>query len=458
MNFIIFPNQLFYNKIDIIKKYKKVYIIEEPIYFNDQKYRQRIFPHKLKIAYMVACMRVFYDFLKKYDINIDYIEYNDIYKTLKNIDKFDTFNPYDKDIEDKYKSKINIIDSSPYFTMTDQQLEKYYIENKYKNNISHAHFFNYVKNTLNILKNTKSYDKYNRKSIPDNLKFPKIIKFKSNKYYESAIKYVESHKIFSKHYGILELNNLILYPINRVDSIKNLNYFIKNKLKLFGKYQDAIKEKHHLLYHSNISSSLNNGLINPKDILNIIFKYDKKYKIPINSLEGFLRQVFGWREYCRYLYKYYYNDLIKSNNFNANKTISDEWYNGTTNIYPIDNEIRKVIKYSYSHHIIRLMLFLNYFILTGKSINEIYIWFMNMISIDAYDWVMRPNISIMSHYWVKATKRPYISSSNYILKMSDYKCNDWCKIWNEKFYNFIKKNKNNLYGTAKIYLRNLNKS
>jgi deoxyribodipyrimidine photolyase-related protein len=187
---------------------------------------------------------------------------------------------------------------------------------------------------------------------------------------------------------------------------------------------------------------LNIGLLCPKKIIHLTIQYylRKRGTIKDNNFEGFIRQIIGWREYMRYLYEYQYDSLIKSN-LPLNTKSFDDWkplYNGTTGIYPLDAEIKKAVKYGYSHHIVRLMVFLNYFILSEITPEMIYRWFMEVVSIDAYEWVMIPNIYGMGYFSNKFMSKPYISSSNYILKMSNYKKNNsWENTWNNLYREFV---------------------
>ncbi len=218
--------------------------------------------------------------------------------------------------------------------------------------------------------------------------------------------------------------------------------FIKTKFKKFGPYQDIINKDNPYNYHSILSSSINIGLLNPLEIVKIIGKY--KNRIPINSFEGYLRQLF-WREYqvlC------YLNTKInfKKNYFGNKKKLTKDWYEGTLNIPPVDDLIKSGFETGYIHHIGRLMVIGNFMNLSGISPKEGFKWFMEF-SIDSYEWVMHQNVYDMVFFVTagKTTTRPYISSSNYILKMSNYKRSEWCNVWDTLYHKFINKNKKKLY-------------
>jgi deoxyribodipyrimidine photolyase-related protein len=160
----------------------------------------------------------------------------------------------------------------------------------------------------------------------------------------------------------------------------------------------------------------------------------------------------------RFLYIYHYDNLndkyINDNHYNR-ITNWNIWYKGLTNIYPIDNEIKKCLNNcGYSHHIIRLMIFLNFFILLKIHPDDIYKWFMEIVSLDAYEWIMKTNIYCLGYFYKQSTRKLYISSSNYIISMSDYKKDEWCSIWNNLFYNHLY-NLNKNKELPPIYYRNL---
>jgi deoxyribodipyrimidine photolyase-related protein len=218
----------------------------------------------------------------------------------------------------------------------------------------------------------------------------------------------------------------------------------------YGPYQDAIVDDNVFMYHSVISASLNIGLLT---VQYVIQEAVNTPNIPFNSVEGFIRQVIGWREYMRYIYVYYAPEITHANLPDNNRTFRQmaPWYKGTTGVYPLDQEIKKAVKYAYAHHIIRLMVFMNFFILCEIHPAIIYKWFMEVVSIDAYEWVMVSNIYAMGYFDKGAMRKPYITTSNYILKMSNYKAahaetrsnakalpsKSWAQLWDSLFYRFV---------------------
>ena len=168
----------------------------------------------------------------------------------------------------------------------------------------------------------------------------------------------------------------------------------------------------------------------PLEIVKKTLEYHEINPVRLNSLEGFIRQVIGWREFIRGIYSERGVEQRNSNSWNFSNKIPEKFYTGTTGLLPVDKVVKSGIQNSYSHHIERLMIMGNIMMLLEFDPNEVYRWFME-VYIDSYDWVMVPNIYGMSQFsdnGLMATK-PYISSSKYILKMSDYKDDSWCKIW-----------------------------
>lgn len=183
---------------------------------------------------------------------------------------------------------------------------------------------------------------------------------------------------------------------------------------------------------------MNVGLIDPKKGLEISIAFAKKENIPINSTEGFIRQVIGWREFIRGMYETKGSYSRNKNFWEFDRKIPKSFYDGTTGIKPIDQTIRKILETGYCHHIERLMVLGNFMLLCEFDPNEVYQWFMELF-IDSYDWVMVPNVYGMCLFADGGTfaTKPYIGGSNYIKKMSNYEKGDWEKIWDGLFWSFV---------------------
>jgi deoxyribodipyrimidine photolyase-related protein len=182
--------------------------------------------------------------------------------------------------------------------------------------------------------------------------------------------------------------------------------------------------------------------LSPKEIWSEATRVGSELQIPLNNIEGFVRQVMGWREYIRAVYELKGVEERKRHFWNHHRPIPASFWNGTTGIPPLDDMIKGVNETAYAHHIERLMIAGNFMLLCEFDADEVYKWFMSLF-IDAYDWVMVPNVYGMSQFadgGIMSTK-PYISGSNYILKMSHYKRGEWCDIWDGLFWRFIDKHR-----------------
>lgn len=460
MIFLIFPHQLYYNLKHLDKDYH-IYLIEEPRYFTDFNF------HKLKLAYHRATMKKYYDYLSGKKYKVTYVEFNKInntfYKSLKGEVK--CVFPADNQLQAKLERlmKINFIENINFLI---KQTELSNIKQLiFKNNsYSHEAFYKYQRLKLNILINNNkpaqgkwSFDTENRLALPNNLKVPSISKVKSNKYIKEAINYVNKH--FPDNYGLLD--NFI-YPIDTKTSIKWLDKFLKERLFNFGPYEDAVSDKEHFIYHSVLSPMMNIGLLTDEQVIDISYKYYLKHTktISIQSFEGFIRQVIGWRNYVYTLYLLEGEKMRESNYLKHHSKIDNltykKFWTGTTNIKPIDSIINKIVNYSYAHHIERLMYLGNFMLICLIDPIDIYKMFMEW-TIDAYDWVMIPNIFGMSQFATNKLmmNRPYFSSSNYIHNMSTFKKSKddgWSETWDALYYNFINKHQNILrtnYATAR---------
>ncbi len=430
---LILPHQLY--NINILKKHlskeiKEIIIWEHPHYFKKYKY------NKKKLILHRASMKYYYDYLKEYSYNVHYLEFN----KKPNINNYKVFDPIDKI---KLPNHFEMLES-PNFLLNKEHYDEFNEQRKSKRVIFN-NFYMWSKKKLDIYPKLKSMDKMNREVYKDKLKVPSIPKIGKidNEYIKEAIKYVEKH--FPNNYGNTDnMKQILCYPVTHNTAMKWVSHFIKYKFKKFGPYQDFINKDNHTMFHSVLSSSINIGLINPSDIIKMITKY--KNRIPINSFEGYIRQLF-WREYQRYCYGYA-NISFNKNYFGNKKKLTKDWYNGTLGIEPVDDLIKSGFDTGYIHHIGRLMVIGNFMNLSGIHPKEGFRWFMEF-AIDSYEWVMHQNVYEMVFFVTggQTMTRPYISSSNYILKMSNYNSKeiDWAKEWDNLYRHFLTKHRAKLY-------------
>ena len=448
--FFILGNQLF--DIKYLQNYKNCdFFMSED--YNLCTYEKH---HKLKILHTLSSMRSYCDLLKNKDFKIHYYShknkftksYEDKLETL--IKKFKAKEVYSFEIEDKpfeqkmkkLFSKLKIkweIISSPMFLNSRNDF-KSYLQSVKKPLMASYYKQNRIKFNL-LVKNEKpigdkwSFDKDNRKKLPPSVNIPKIVKFKETVHTKNLKKFVNNK--FKNHPGVIDD---IWIPTTHLDAKKLLKSFIKDKLNLFGDFEDAVSQRDNFLFHSALSPLINNGLITPKQIIEEIS--NSKKDIKINSLEGYIRQIIGWREFVRGIYQNYSEEMESSNFFNHKNKLTQDWYKGTTSIPPLDHSIKNALKYGWTHHIERLMIIsslMNLCEIRPQIVNK---WFMEMF-IDSSEWVMTPNVygmGLFSDGGIFATK-PYICGSSYYLKMMDFKKGEWCEIVDGLYWRFIEKNK-----------------
>jgi deoxyribodipyrimidine photolyase-related protein len=312
-----------------------------------------------------------------------------------------------------------------------------------------------------------NYDKSNRRRLPKDEKPDPQVYFKPDEITLEVMGEVEQ-----KFQGVGQIDGFNL-AVTHNGAKKAAFDFFEKRLPDFGAYEDAMSSKYETIYHSRLSPYLNLGLLDP---LWLAQEAQRRYvsgNAPINSVEGFIRQVVGWREYIYWQYMRLGPELIRSNFWQAEQPLPAFFWTGKTELNCLRHVIHRVLSNGYAHHIERLMVICNFCLLAGIAPVEVNEWFLSTF-IDAYEWVMLPNVFGMGLYadgGLTATK-PYIASANYINKMSDY-CRD-CVFYKKKrvgeracpfnylYWNFILEHEEILKSNSRmsrslLSLRHLNK-
>jgi len=364
------------------------------------------------------------------------------------IDSVRAIDPEDHNLSLRLKSgckrhsiQLELLDD-PHFLTNVQAIDDFVA---HKKKLFFTNFYIEQRKRLNILidQDAKpeggkwSFDTENRKRLPSGHEPPSFDTAIEDSYASEARKYVDKH--FPNSYGD---SVALWYPTSTQGCHDHLQRFLTERFELFGDYEDSISREHVFLYHSVLTPMLNAGLISPQQILDAAIHAGYQGSVPMNSLEGFIRQVIGWREYMRLVYRKLGTEQRKRNYWEHHRRLPESFYNATTGIEPIDQTIRRVLKYGYCHHIERLMILGNFMLLCEFDPDAIYQWFMELF-VDAYDWVMVPNVYGMSQHADGGliTTKPYISGSSYVLKMSDYKKGDWTAIWDGLYWRFVAKHR-----------------
>jgi deoxyribodipyrimidine photolyase-related protein len=446
---ILFPHQLF-QESPLFEEDAPFYIVEEYLFFKQYPF------HKQKIAFHRATMKRYADFLQKekhFEVNYidsttDVSDIRLLISELKiqGVNQINYIDPTDNWLQKRLiaacnENWINLKQfHSPLFLNTKEELYDFFRSDKKK--YHQTTFYKEQRKKQNVLIEEDgkpnggkwTFDEENRKKYPAK-KTPPAIQFPQNDdYYEEAKVYVETH--FFDNLGSLTKQSL--YPTNFESTKSWLHQFFDQRFIEFGAYEDAIVAENSILNHSVLSPMLNVGLITPKEVIAHCVIYAKDNNVPINSTEGFVRQIIGWREFIRGVYEVKGSEERTTNFWNFKRKIPASFYDGTTGIAPIDQTIKKVLQTGYCHHIERLMVLGNFMLLCEFDPDEVYRWFMELF-IDAYDWVMVTNIYGMSQFadgGLMASK-PYISGSNYLIKMSNYKKGEWQNVWDGLFWRFM---------------------
>ena len=446
---IIFPHQLFKTTV-VLEQVDEVYLVEEFLFFNHYKF------HKQKIAFHRASMKAYEAYLTSKGKQVYYVEacsaLHDVRQLIPKlivdgVEQLHIIDPTDNWLEKHIKQVSHSIEivwyDNPLFINTKDELKSFFKPSKQK--FFQTAFYKAQRKDRHILidngqpKGGKwTYDTDNRKKYHKN-KIPPYITFpEKTSYHSEAEAYV--NKNFNDNYGTL--TDFVVYPIDHKTAQAWLQQFLEQRFHEFGVYEDAIVKDAHFLNHSLLSPLINIGLLAPMDVITKAIAYAETNNIPLNSTEGFVRQILGWREFIRGVYELKGTVERTKNFWSFSRPIPQSFYRGTTGIQPIDDVIKKVLKTGYAHHIERLMILGNFMVLCEFHPDEVYKWFMEFF-IDAYDWVMVPNVYGMSLFadgGLMSTK-PYISSSNYIKKMSNYGKGDWEAVWDGLFWTFMDKHR-----------------
>ena len=445
---LIFPHQLFESS-PMREMEGSLYLVEEFLFFKQYKF------HKQKIAFHRASMKKYERHLKLHGQKVTYVEATEKRSdvrlliaelTSKGFERIRYIDTTDNWLEKRIRASYSSAGleaqrlESPLFLNSRDDLESFFEPGK--NSFNQTSFYiqqrkqrdNLVDVNKKPVGGSWTYDKENRKKYPAKKQPPPVHFPDSDPVYEEAVSYTEAH--FSDHFG--EISSHPLYPTDSESSRVWLNQFLEYRFAEFGPYEDAIVAENSILNHSVLSPMMNVGLLTPEEIVATTLKFVENNSIPLNSTEGFIRQVMGWREFLRGIYEIKGSYQRTTNFWKFKRKIPSSFYDGTTGIEPIDMTIKKLLKTGYCHHIERLMVLGNFMLLCEFDPDEVYRWFMELF-IDSYDWVMVPNEYGMSQFadgGLMASK-PYISGSNYLMKMSNYKKGEWQAVWDGLFWRFM---------------------
>lgn len=449
---IVFPHQLFQHQPALQKK-RPVYLVEEWLFF-----RQYLF-HQQKLVLHRASMKYYEDWLKQEGYQVNYISTNTIENDCRQLVKklaaekitaVHIADPADnwlvkrlQNACDKNNLKLHVHRTPDFLNNTDD-VKDFFAGRK---TFFQTDFYIWQRKQRNILLDNNgkpaggkwTFDAENREKFPKKAVAPFVKKPEDNLYVKEARQYVKQH--FSANYG--DANTACFFAVSFEEAEKWMDDFFQTRFEKFGAYEDAIVATENILHHSVLTPMLNIGLLTPGQIIDKAIIAAEKYSVPLNSLEGFVRQIMGWREFVHIVYELAGTQQRTTNYWNFTRKIPASFWKAETGIPPVDNTIRKILATGYCHHIERLMVLGNFMLLCEFDPDEVYRWFMEMF-IDAYDWVMVPNVYGMTQFADGGlmTTKPYISGSNYIMKMSNYEKGEWQAVWDGLFWRFMHTHRN----------------
>ena len=470
---LIFPHQLFVNHPSL-ERGRSVALIEDPLFFGTdphwpmQVHRQRALLHRVSMsAYAESLRQRGFKVLEQ-----RHHQASDTQGHLQALvdQGFNSFHLADP-IDDLLSKRLQRFTSSqscgleikatPMLLTSDAVIQEHFSAGRKP---FMAKFYEMQRRRLDVLMDADgsplggrwSFDADNRKKLPKGIKVPAEPGIGSDSRVDLARKQLESESL-----PLLGSWTQFDYPVDHQQADRWLQTFLEVRFMQFGAYEDAISTQHRVMWHSVLTPILNIGLLTPQQVLNRTLERAAEGDIPINSLEGFIRQIIGWREFMASMYKRH-GVAMRNGNFwdLEDRSIPEAFYRGTTGLPPIDDAIQHALDTGYCHHIERLMLLGNVMLLCGFHPNRVYQWFMELF-VDAYDWVMVPNVYGMSQFADGGlfTTKPYVSGSNYVRKMSDYRKGDWCDVWDGLFWSFIKRHETFFRGQYRLAMmaRNLDR-
>ena len=413
--------------------------------------------HQQKIVLFLAAMRAYADELRSggYQVLYQELDVNDARPYEAKLDAAiesagaDTLLHFE--IEDKAMEQRIIAFAaerelpreelaSPMFSCSRAAFEKHATG---RANLRMADFYKWQRQRLDILIDDDgepeggrwSFDADNRKKLPKTVSPPDIDWPDPDEHVADLVPVVE--EAFPAHPGRA---SDFRWPTTRKQARRWLKDFVRERLAQFGPYEDAISTRSDTVFHSLLSPYLNIGLLTPAEVIDAVMQHRKD--VPLQSIEGFTRQVIGWREFVRGVYRQHSEEQDVGNYWSHERSLAASWYEGSTGIPPLDDTIQTAQSLGWAHHIPRLMVLGNLMTLCEIRPQLAHRWFMEMF-IDSSEWVMGPNVYGMGLYsdgGIFATK-PYICGSNYLLKMSDYRKGDWCNTVDGLYWRFIDKHR-----------------
>jgi deoxyribodipyrimidine photolyase-related protein len=446
---ILYPHQLF--PVDKLPEVQRIVLVEDPLLFGmDQSAPLKL--HKQKLILSRASMqRYVEEVLWPAGYQVDYIELDifmntaDLLEHVKSFEQVYIFDPVDELLtarllqarrERQNGPPIDFL-PSPNFYLKEQEIREY-LSGHSK---SFSSFYQWQRERFDILIG-ENYKPLGGKWIFDSEKqlkpakdqtLPSFAVFGDNKHAIKATAWVNEH--FPDNPGSTDF----IWPTNYAEAEAWLEDFVENRIDDYAQFQDAIHNQAPWLFHSALSSSLNIGLLSPQQVVDAALRRHAKRPVDLSSLESFIRQILGWREYLRGVYVMESSALHSPSPFKSQRHMTQAWREGNLGLPPFDDLVRKLKDHGYAHNIERLMIAGNLMLLCEIHPDEVRKWFGELF-VDTLDWIVSPNVYNL-YQLTNSNLRLAIVPSTVILQMSNYERGDWADVWDGLYWRFVEKHK-----------------
>lgn len=437
MSLLLFPHQLFPIPwtLEFCKRegIRDITLWEDPVFYGDR----RGSPHgvttlqlnPLRVAYSQILAKVYVGKLRAAGIRVNHRTLDALKSMGKDAMKrfltgeYIVLDPADHLLNVRLEKAggRTVVKDSPMFLLGGADITEYAGRVKGKKRLQHRDFYKFVRGKLGVLEGAESTDKDNRKPFPrkgEELPSPPFPPETTGyEFDEDARK-----ELWKDAPAGIDLDYALKLPLTQKEANAWLQRFLRERFVKFGVYEDAMVAESQWMFHSGISVFLNFGLLLPKDVVKEVAAAAREQRVPEGSLEGFIRQLIGWREYARFYYIFVKPEIYRGRNVFGGRgrvRAGVAWYKGTTGLGLVDAAIKDAWRYGYLHHIRRLMVMSNAMLLSGLSADAIFAW-MYEFSLDSWDWVMVFNVYSMGA-WCDGgygMRKPYISGSGYLRRMN----------------------------------------
>lgn len=474
MLLFLYPHQLFSREY-LPREVRIIWLVEEPLFFYDPVHAPRF--HMQKLILHRTSMRHYADQVREWGYEVRYWAYGELAErgaplTAEKLLSAATtsghhtvllYDPVDYLLErrlrraaEKTRVQLHFLETPAFLTSRKENATFFNRQRRYHQTT----YYIWQRKRLGILLDAKgapqggrwTYDTENRQRLPRGTYPPPLALVEADTYVEEATAYVKAH--FPHTWGA---EGPWWLPFSHQAAAAWLKSFLRERLHGFGPYEDAFEPEEPFLFHSVLSPLLNIGLLTPDQVLRETLAFLKENpSVPLPSSEGFIRQIIGWREYIRAMYDIAGTPLRKSNHWNHHNDFPAGWTEAQTGILPVDTTLRRLYRWGYTHHIERLMVLGAFLFLHEVHPDKVYQFFMQSY-VDAYDWVMVPNVYGMSqHASPLITTKPYFCGSRYLRSMSHYPVGAWVEAWDTLFWEWVRRHRTRLmaYPRLRPLLRN----